>query len=99
MKLKPGLRLKSAACSTEVMVVKGSGEHRLCCGGHAMGTAMEIDSVDLDQNFARGSLMGKRYVTEDGSLELLCTKPGEGNLSLGELPLTVKATQALPSSD
>ena len=43
--------------------------------------------------------MGKRYVTEDESLELLCTKPGAGSLAAGEAPLNVKGAKPLPSSD
>ena len=43
--------------------------------------------------------MGKRYVDEAGDLELLCTKPGEGSLTLAETPLTVKGAKPLPSSD
>jgi hypothetical protein len=49
--------------------------------------------------FDAGTLMGKRYVTEDESLELLCTKPGAGSLASGEAPLNVKGAKPLPSSD
>lgn len=95
MELKPGLRLKSSACDTEIMVIKGAGDHDLRCGGQAMGAG----PVALNQDFASHTLMGKRYVNEDSSVELLCTKPGVGSLSLATIKLTVKQTQALPSSD
>ena len=36
---------------------------------------------------------------EGGSLELLCTKPGEGSLALGDQLLSLKEAKPLPSSD
>jgi hypothetical protein len=43
--------------------------------------------------------MGKRYEDADLGLELLCTQPGEGALSIGDAPLLVKGAKPLPSSD
>ena len=43
--------------------------------------------------------MGKRYVDGDATLELLCTKPGSGSLSLGDELLVVKGAKPLPASD
>jgi hypothetical protein len=43
--------------------------------------------------------MGKRYVSESGDLELLCTKPGDGSLGLGDTLLNTKDAKPLPSSD
>jgi hypothetical protein len=45
------------------------------------------------------TLMGKRYEDADLGLELLCTQPGEGALSIGDAPLLVKGAKPLPSSD
>ena len=100
MQLKPGLRLQSAVCDTQVVVVKGSGEIDVRCGGAPMvpmGSDVERGSVDA--KFAEGTLMGKRYADDDGSIELLCTKPGEGSLSVGDVPVPVKEAKPLPSSD
>jgi len=47
----------------------------------------------------RGTLLGKRYADGDTGLELLCTKAGEGSLSLGGTPLALKEAKPLPSSD
>jgi hypothetical protein len=101
MDLKPGTRLRSQVCSTEVIVVKAPGEAvDLCCGGVpmvAMDSAVEprpIDDVHRD-----GTLLGKRYADEATGIELLCTKAGEGSLSLGATPLPVKEAKPLPSSD
>ncbi len=44
--------------------------------------------------FDEGTLVGKRYVTEDEAIELLCTKPGAGSLSLGDAALAGEGRQA-----
>ncbi|WKD49032.1 hypothetical protein [Microbulbifer spongiae] len=106
IELKPGIRLKSAVCDTQIMVVKGKGAHDLRCGGVAMqafnATGPDVAQLVSDSGFAAGTLMGKRYVNGDGSIEALCTKPGLGSLSLGpkrESALQIKQTEALPASD
>jgi hypothetical protein len=48
---------------------------------------------------AGGNEMGKRYVTEDGSLEVLVTKAGTGTLAVSDTPLQTKEVKPLPSSD
>ena len=98
--LKPGLRLKSAVCDTQMMVVRGSGPADLRCGGAAM-LAMEAAppaGAALDPVLSGGTLIGKRY-ENDGSVELLCTKGGAGSLTLDGAPLGQKQAKALPSSD
>jgi hypothetical protein len=50
-------------------------------------------------DFAEGTQLGKRYVNDAGTLELLCTRPGEGSLSADGVALTVKGAKPLPSSD
>ena len=44
-------------------------------------------------------VLGKRYVDEDDTLEVLCTKPGAGTLAVGGRPLVLKSAKPLPSSD
>jgi hypothetical protein len=100
--LKPGSRLRSAVCATEVMVVMApSGDVDLTCGGAPMvdiaGAGEPSGSPQAD--LAGGTQMGKRYVDEAGTLELLCTKPGEGSLAVGSTPLAIKGAKPLPSSD
>jgi hypothetical protein len=100
--LKPGVRLKSAVCGAEVMVIRSPGaEGLLCCGGVEMLAMSEsaAPGTQLDPKSAQGALIGKRYVDADDRLELLCTKGGEGSLSLNGQPLSVKQAKALPSSD
>ena len=53
----------------------------------------------IDSDAKGGTQIGKRYVDEAGTLELLCTKPGEGSLALGEEQLSLKEAKPLPSSD
>jgi hypothetical protein len=100
--LKAGARLRSAACDTQVMVIKApAGALELSCGGAPMlaGNAAPQPEVALAPAFASQTLIGKRYVNLDESLELLCTKGGEGSLALDDAPLAVKQAKQLPSSD
>ena len=99
--LKPGTRLRSVTCDTEVVVVRGPGDDvDVCCGGAPMVAVGEhADRSEPAAPFDEGTLVGKRYVTDDDSLELLCTKAGAGSLSVGEAPLVVKGAKPLPSSD
>jgi hypothetical protein len=63
--IKPGLRLKSAVCSTEVMVIRApAGEAQIACGGTEMlgGGETAPAGAALDPSRAQGSLIGKRYV-------------------------------------
>jgi hypothetical protein len=100
--IKPGLRLKSAVCSAEVMVIRApAGEASVSCGGAEMLALGEVApaGVSLDAAQAHGSLIGKRYVDAEERFELLCTKAGEGTLAINGAALLVKQAKALPSSD
>jgi hypothetical protein len=44
-------------------------------------------------------LLGKRYVTAAGDVELLCTKGCKGELTVNGEKLVVKEAKRLPSSD
>lgn len=101
MELKAGLRLRSAVCTTEVIVVKApTAPVALTCGGAPMVPHGEsAPAAHLDQSAASGTLMGKRYADEERGLELLCTKPGEGSLACDGEELMLKAAKPLPSSD
>jgi hypothetical protein len=45
------------------------------------------------------TLIGKRYVDPDATVELLCTASGPGELEFEGRPMTLKAARALPASD
>ena len=102
-RLKVGTRLKSAVCAAEVMVVAAPADRdvELSCGGAPMvaqgGAAPS--GVAMDPAASGGTALGKRYVNADGSLELLCVKPGKGSLASSGAPLTLKEAKQLPSSD
>ncbi len=99
--LKAGTRIQSAVCNTEVMVIAApDGDVDVRCGGSPMITIGEEKSGSTpDGSFAEGTQLGKRYVNEAGDLELLCTKPGEGSLAVGDAALVLKEAKPLPSSD
>ena len=100
MELRPGLKLKSAVCNTEVIVVAGSGEVDLTCGGVAMVDATaDAPEAAAVAGLTEGTLLGKRYTDDDGSLEVLCTKPGDGSLGVGQTALVLKEAKPLPASD
>ena len=82
MQLKPGTRLKSAVCETQVIVVKAPGaELELTCGGAPMVPLEDAEAGGtLDPAYAGKTLLGKRYAEESAGIELLCTKAGEGSL-------------------
>ena len=98
--LKPGLRLKSAVCTAEVMLVKGEGETTITCGGVPMlGIGETADEAAAIADQMKGCQVGKRYVNNDKSLEVLCIKPGQGSLAADGEPLAVVQAKKLPSSD
>jgi hypothetical protein len=99
--LKAGTRMKSAVCTSEVMVIAApAGDIDVACGGASMiGTADTAEGGSVDAAHAEGTLLGKRYVNEAGDLELLCVKPGDGSLAVGAEALVLKEAKALPSSD
>jgi hypothetical protein len=96
--MKPGTKLKSAACDTEVMIIR-CGEGQIECGGAPMADIKPEAPSALDAGLSGGSLMGKRYVDADGKFELLCVKPGKGSLSVSGVALSVKDAKPLPASD
>ena len=99
--LKAGTRLKSAVCSSEVMIVAApKDEVDLSCGGAPMiDMAADSPGGSVAEGAAEGTQIGKRYVNEAGDLEVLCTKPGEGSLAAGGVALAIKGAKPLPSSD
>lgn len=96
--MKPGMKLKSTVCNTEVMIIKGT-NFAVECGGSPMSDGAVDTKAEVKAEFSEGTKMGKRYVNSDGSVELLCVKPGAGSLSIDGTPLQTKDSKPLPSSD
>jgi hypothetical protein len=100
--LKPGLRLKSAVCSTQIMIIRTpSVPADIRCGGVEMLALTEQPAPGsrLDPDQAHGSLIGKRYVDAQDRVEILCTQGGAGSLMLDGVLMVLKQAKALPSSD
>ena len=96
--MKPGTKLLSAVCDTEVMVIKaGSGE--IGCGGALMVEKREGEKGAANPALSGGTIMGKRYTDAAATFELLCVKPGAGSLSVDGVALQLKDVKPLPSSD
>jgi hypothetical protein len=100
--IKPGIRLFSAVCSTELIAVKAPvGEIDITIGGvpPVLDAAGRNGSGSVVEGFGGGAAMGKRYVDEAETVELLCTKPGDGVPALDGEVLQLKQAKALPASD
>jgi hypothetical protein len=105
MNLHPGLRLESATCDTQVVVVrapKDAEDIDVRCDGVALrplGSTEERVAPVGELGAGPGTLVGKRYELEDVGLELLCTRSGTGTLTIGDQPLDLKGAKPLPASD
>jgi hypothetical protein len=102
MQLKPGARLESATCDTQVVVVRAPGadvDVDLRCGGEPMREAGTGGDRLPMSTTGEASLLGKRYADEELGLEVLCSKAGDGTLTIGAEPLPLKGAKPLPSSD
>jgi hypothetical protein len=99
--VKPGDRLRSRVCGTEVIVVRApSVDTEIACGGEPM--AKNEPTTPAKANGAAagpGTLLGKRYADEEIGLELLCTKAGHGQLSVDGRVLALRQARPLPASD
>jgi hypothetical protein len=84
-----------------VIVIKASAEEcTLTCGGVAMAAAGEqVSAARPDPLLMGGTQIGKRYVDEADTIQVLCTKAGGGTLALDGKPLMIQAAKPLPASD
>jgi hypothetical protein len=98
--LRPGDQLASTVCTTRVVVVRVPADRQplIECGGSPMvaGTPGAKPSPGGPDAV---TLIGKRYVDADGSVELLCTSSGAGTLACDGEPMTIKSAKPLPASD
>ncbi len=96
--MKPGTKLKSQVCDTEIMVIRAGGG-TIECGGMVMAESKPDAPGALSDSHATGSLIGKRYVDAGNNFELLCVKPGKGSLSVDGVALGIRDAKPLPASD
>jgi hypothetical protein len=103
IELKPGTRLRSQVCSTEIVVVRAAASPiELGCGGAPMVAAgADVASgASPAPGLDAGAMLGKRYTsTSDASLEVLVVKAGKGTLTAADTPLVFKEAKPLPASD
>jgi hypothetical protein len=101
MQLRAGQRLKSATCDTEVVVVRAPEvDVDVRCGGEPMADHdADTSKGSVQAGFDEGTVLGKRYASEEAGIELLVTKAGKGSLALGDTALPRKDAKPLPSSD
>lgn len=100
--LRPGDQLAGTVCGTRVVVVRAPGDrHPLitCAGGPMVPAATAPPAPPSAAGAEPVTLLGKRYVDADGTLELLCTNAGAGELACDGVPMTLKAAKPLPASD
>lgn len=102
MDLKPGSRWKSAVCDGEFVVVRPpKSPVSLEAGGHAVIPHAEARAGDLvlSDAHAAGVLAGKRYADAETGMEILCSKAGQGSLSVDGRAIGATESKKLPSSD
>ncbi|WP_338179890.1 hypothetical protein [Jatrophihabitans sp.] len=101
MHIKVGERLRSAVDTTEIVIIRAEpGDVALTCGGQAMvapDASVPVGSPVSGQD--TGTALGKRYTTVDAAIEVLCTKAGQGSLSVDGVAMTLKQPRGLPASD
>lgn len=102
MKPRVGQMLASTVDTTAVVVVRvPEGEVEITCGGAVMAEPDPSGAATgtPDPGQMDGTLLGKRYASEEFGVELLCTKAGDGTLAVNGVPLSLKGPKPLPASD
>lgn len=96
---KPGTKLTSTVCKTQIMVLRVPNEELdISCGGAPMQVG-EPESLGEMRGENSGTLVGKRYTDADETMEFLCTRGGDGSVGVAGYVIDVKAAKKLPSSD
>ena len=96
---KPGTKLSSTVCKTQIMALRVPVEElQISCGGAPMQVG---DPAELSEMSGKnsGTLVGKRYTDEAETMEFLCTRGGEGSIAIEGYIIDIKAAKKLPSSD
>ncbi len=96
IQLERGMTLRSAADGCELLVIKAPAEPiDLRYGGHPFG---EVTGGMIESGFDAGTLLGRRYFSEEHGVEALCTKGGNGSLSVGTTLLLLKPFRPMPAT-
>ena len=93
---KAGAKLGSSVCDGQLLVLRVPAVPiDLRIGGAPVGG----ERGAIDPALAGGTQTGKRYTDAAETMEFLCTKGGEGSITVDGVLLGIKAAKALPSSD
>jgi len=96
---KPGTKLSSSVCKTQIMVLRAPAEElEISCGGAPMQVGDPADLGEMSGDNS-GTMVGKRYTDADESMEFLCTRGGDGSVAVAGYVIDIKAAKKLPSSD
>lgn len=97
----PGTRIYSTVCTAEFITVKAPADPiELTVGGVPATTEPPADrGGSIAEGHDGGAAVGKRYTDEAGTIELLCTKAGDGVPGVDGAALVIKGAKPLPSSD
>jgi hypothetical protein len=83
-----------------MIVVKApAGDVDVTIGGAPVQTSAQEQSGAVEEGHGGGAAIGKRYVDEAGTIELLCTKAGDGIPAVNGEILHLKDAKPLPASD
>ena len=97
---KPGVKLSSTVCKTQIMALRVPAEELdISCGGAPMQVGEPEALGEIDASASGGTLVGKRYTDEAETMEFLCTRGGDGSIAVAGYTIDIKAAKKLPSSD
>lgn len=97
---KPGVKLTSTVCKTQIMALRVPAEALdVMCGGAPMQVGEPEALGKIDASASGGTMVGKRYTDEAETMEFLCTRGGEGRVAVTGYTIDIKAAKKLPSSD
>ncbi|MDE0242915.1 MAG: hypothetical protein OXQ84_22380 [bacterium] len=82
-----------------MIITAPSEDVEIKCGGEPMSQGEDGNGGSVHQDHADGSVIGKRYTNDEGSLEVLCVKAGEGSLWASGAAMKVKDATKLPKTD
>jgi hypothetical protein len=97
-----GQRVFDRASGGEFIVVRApDADLDLTIGGQSpiLDQSDSSAPIGADTSAPQQVILGKRYANDDGSLELLCVKPGTNVPVLAGRPLDAVQPKPLPASD
>jgi hypothetical protein len=100
MILRPGAQLGAITTTIEIVVVRAPGHDvELRCDREDMAEGVSIADQEGLATAEDTVLVGKRYVSADGDLEVLCVRSGAGQLSADGTAMEPRSAKPLPASD